>query len=145
MLRAAAACPQNVWQDIFTVTNGNILMTFLLGERTVIQGGGASNLDIQIDPTAGAAISFCAVTVVTTDAVGTLYTFTGNPADACYAALAVPSGMAGGLVATGGNMRGWIIPPGTIEWRESAAAGTGSVQWYICYVPIDSDAFVVVA
>jgi len=143
--RAAGVCPQNVWQDIFTVNTGNVLMTMLVGERTIIQAGGASNLDMQIDPTAGAAIALCAVTVVTADAVGTFYTFTGNPADACYAGLAVPGGMAGGALATGQNMHGWIVPPGTIEWRESAAAGTGSIQWYMFYVPIDTGATVTAA
>jgi hypothetical protein len=134
-----------VWQDIFTIATGNVLMTMLIGERTVIQAAGASNLDIQIDPTVGAAVSFCAVTVITADAVGTIYTFTGNPADACFAGLAVPGGMAGGALATGQNMHGWVIPPGTVEWRESAAAGTGSVQWYMFYVPIDTNANVAAA
>ena len=45
--------------------------------------------------------------------------------------------MAGGALATGLNTHGWVVPPGTIEWRESAAAGTGSVQWTMFYVPID--------
>ncbi len=143
--RATNACPQNVWENIFTVTGGNVLMTMLIGERTIIQAAGASNLDIQIDPTAGAAVSFSAVTVITGDAVGTIYTFTGNPADACYVGLAVPGGMAGGALATGGSMHGWVIPPGTVEWRESAAAGTGSVQWYMFYVPIDRVASVAAA
>lgn len=143
--RAAGACPQNAWQDIFTVSLGNVLMTMLIGERTVIQAAGASNLDMQIDPTAGAAVSFCAVTAITADPVGTIYTFTGNPADACYAGLTVPGGMAGGALATGQNMHGWVIPPGTVEWRESAAGGTGSVQWYMFYVPIDTSANVVAA
>lgn len=143
--RAAAVCPQTAWQDIFTVTNGNVLMTMLIGERTVIQAGGVSNLDIQADPTAGAAVSLCAVTVITADPVGTLYSFTGNPADPCWSGLAVPGGFAGGSLGTGNNSLGWIIPPGTVEWRESAAAGTGSVQWYMCYVPIDINASVVAA
>lgn len=145
VFRATNACPQNVWENIFTVIGGNVLMTMLIGERTVIQAGGASNLDMQIDPTAGAAVAFCAVTVITVDPVGTLYTFTGNPADACYAGLTVPGGMAGGALATGQNMHGWVIPPGTVEWRESAVAGTGSIQWYMFYVPIDPVASVAAA
>lgn len=145
VFRAAAACPLNVWLPIFTIANGNVLMTMLIGERTIIQGGGASNLDIQIDPTAGAAVAFCAPTLITADAVGTIYTFTGNPADACYAGLSVPAGMAGGALATGQNMHGWVVPPGTVDWRESAGAGTGSVEWFMFYVLIDRGATVVAA
>jgi len=145
VFRATNACPQTAWENIFTVATGNVLMTLLVGERTVIQAGGASNIDFQVDPTAGAAVSLCAVTVCTTDAVGTIYTITGNPADACYSGLSVPGGMAGGALLTGQNVHGWIVPPGTIEWRESAAAGTGNVQFYMFYVPIDIGANVVAA
>lgn len=145
VFRVASACPQTAWEDIFTISIGNVLMTMLIGERTVIQGGGASNIDFQIDPTAGAAVSLCGVTVCTTDAVGTIYTITGNPADACYSGLTVPGGMAGGALATGQNMHGWVVPPGTVEWRESQGAGTGSVQFYMFYVPIDIGANVVAA
>lgn len=142
----AGTPPMNVWRDIFTVANGLVLMTMLIGERTIAQGGGASNLDIQSDPTAaGASVAICAPTVVTADAVGTLYTFTGVPTDGCYAAVGgVPGGMAGGLAAQG--FHGWVIPPGTIEWRESlAAAATGAIQWTMFYVPIDPEATVAFA
>ena len=145
VFRAASACPQNVWLPIFTVTGGPVLMTMLVGERTILQAGGASNLDIQIDPTAGGAISFCAVTVVSDDPVGTFCTFTGTPADDCFAALAVPGGMAGGLLATGINTLGWIVPIGDVEWRESAVAGTGSVQWTMFYIPLSAAATVAAA
>lgn len=141
--RATAVAPANVWQNIFTVANGNILMTMLLGETTIAEATGASNLDIQIDPTAGAAVALCAPTAVTGDAIGTLYTFTGVPADGCYAALAVPGGMAGGLAAQG--FHGWVVPPGTVEWRETVGAPTHSVQWYLFYVPIDRTATVAAA
>jgi len=145
VVRAASVCPQNVWLPIFTVTGAPVLMTMLVGERTVIQAGGASNLDIQVDPTAGAAVAFCAATDVVTDAVGTLYTFTGNPADDCFAALAGQAGMAGGLLATGINTHGWIVPIGDVEWRETAAAGTGSIQWTMFYVPLGDTSVVVAA
>lgn len=145
VFRATNACPQNAWESIFTVAVGNVLMTLLVGERTAIQAGGASNIDFRINPTVGGAVSLCGVTVCTTDAIGTIYTITGNPADACYSGLAVPGGMAGGALLTGQNTHGWVVPPGTIQWRESAANGTGSVQFYMFYVPIDRRANVVAA
>jgi len=130
--------PLNAWRNIFTVSNGLVLMTMLVGERTIIQAGGVSNLDLQSDPTvAGAAVALCAPTVITADGVGTLYTITGVPGDGCYAAIGgVPGGMSGGLAAQG--FHGWIILPGTVEWRESAGAGTGAIQWTMFYVPIDA-------
>jgi len=142
---ADADCPQNAWREIFTVSNGSVLMTMLVGKRTIVQAGGASNLDLQSNPTAvGAVSALCAPTVITADAIGTLYTITGVPADGCYAAVGgVPGGMAGGLAAQG--FHGWIIPSGAIEWRESAAAGTGAVQWTMFYVPIDPGAVVAAA
>ena len=143
--RATSVPGANVWLSIFTVSVGNVLMTMLIGETTIAEATGATNMDIQINPTAGAAVSFSAATAVTGDAIGTIYTFTGNPADACYAGLAVQAGMSGGLVATGQQMKGWIVPPGTVQWRETIAAPTHSVQWYLFFIPIDRGAAVVAA
>lgn len=139
-------CPQNAWRPIFTVTNGLVLMTMLIGERTIIQAAGVSNLDIQSNPTLAGATSvvICAPTVITGDLVGTLYTFSGVPTDGCYAADGgVPGGMAGGLVAQG--YHGWVIPAGAVEWRESSGTGTGAIQWTMYYVPIDPGALVTAA
>jgi len=147
VFRAASVPTAAAWLPIFSVANGNVLMTMLIGETTVLEATGATNMDIQIDPTAAtvAAVSFCALTAVTNDPVGTFYTFTGNPADPAYAAGAVPGGMAGGALATGQSMHGWVIPPGDVEWRESVAAPTHAVQWYMFYVPIDRGATVAAA
>jgi len=135
----AAVAPANAWRTIFTVTGGNVLMTMLIGETTIAEGTGASNLDMQIDPTAaGAVAALCAATVINNDIVGTLYTFTGVPTDGCYAALSVPGGMVGGLAAQG--FHGWVVPPGAVQWRESAAVPDHAVQWYMFYVPIDRGA-----
>jgi len=140
----ATACPVAAnWTTLFTVSGGLILMTMLIGERIAVQAGGASNLSIRINATVGGVVAFCAATVIDADAIGTLYTFTGNPNDACFAGFAGEAGMAGGLLATGINTHGWVVPPGTVQWNEDAATGTGSVQWTMRYVPIDPEAHVV--
>ena len=130
---------------IFTVSNGLVLMTLLVGETTVAEATGATNLTLQTNPTAGAAVALCIATAVTLDAIGTLYTITGNPADAVYAGLAVQGGMSGGALATGQNTHGWVIPPGTVDWSETVAAPTHQVQWTMFYVPIDPKASVAAA
>ena len=138
----AQAAPLNVFHPIFTITGGTVLITSLVGYRTVVQAGGASNADLQTDPTIGAAVSLCAVLAVTGDLAGIIYTITGNATDAMQSGRAVFGGMAGGLLATGINMHGWLCAAGTIDWRESAAAGTGPVEWYLSYVPINPAAYV---
>jgi hypothetical protein len=144
--RAAAAVPQAAWQAIFTITGGNILVTAVLGERTVIQAGGADTMQMRANPTAGAAVNMDIGTLITTaDAVGTLYTLTGNPVDPIQSGLALPGGLAGGLLATGDNVHGWIIPIGDIEYTCTAAAGTGSIAWTIFYIPLDLGALAVAA
>lgn len=147
VFRTASVPVAAAWLPIFTVSNGNVLMTMLIGETTVLEATAATNMDIQIDPTAAAmaSVSLCALTAVTDNDVGTIYTFTGNAADPAYAAGAVPGGMAGGSLAQGQNMHGWIIPPGNVEWRESVAVPTHEVQWYMFYVPIDRGATVAAA
>jgi len=137
---AAAVAPANAFRTIFTVANGNVLMTMLIGETTITDTTGASNLDMQFNATVGGAVALCAPTVINNDVIGTLYTFTGVPTDGCYADFAVPGGMAGGLAAQG--FHGWVVPPGTVQWRESAAVPVHAVQWYMFYVPIDREATV---
>lgn len=146
MVFRAASLPtaSSVPLPIFTVTGGNVLMTMLVGETIAPDTTGASNLSIQIDPVAaGAAVALCGATVINNDVAGTLYTFTGVPGDGCYADLAVPAGMAGGLVAQG--FHGWIIPIGDVEWIESNAGPDHTVQWTMFYVPIDRGATVAFA
>lgn len=144
VFRPASVPVAATWLPIFNVTGGNVLMTMLIGETTVAEATGATNMDMQIDPTAaGASVALSAATAVTNDVVGIIYTFTGVPTDGCYAGLAVPGGMSAGLVAQG--FHGWIVPPGTVEWRESVAVPTHEVQWYMFYVPIDRGATVTAA
>ena len=112
---AGAALP------IFRVTNGNVLMTMLVGETIAPDTTGASNLSMQIDPVAaGAAVALCAATVINNDVAGTLYTFTGVVA----------------LMVT----NDWILTPGVINILVANTNLTGAIDWYIEYRPLAPDA-----
>lgn len=140
--RAAAADPQNVWLPLFTVAGGLVFVTSLIGVRTVIQAGGASNMQFRhsVGPT-----TISAVLAITADAVGTIYTITGVFADAVQRGLAgvpIPGGLLGG---TGDSVNGIIMGAGTIDVTMTAAAGTGSTRYICHYIPIDPGATVVAA
>lgn len=147
VVRAAAADPQNsVMTTIFAITGGLVLVRLLVGRRTVIQAGGASNIRLQhsIGPT-----FLCAATATSaTDAVGTTYTITGNPADGCLiGAAGAPTlgGIAGGLLATGNQGHGIFMSTGNIQVYFSAAAATGSTEWTLFFVPITTGAYILPA
>lgn len=144
--RAAAADPQNVWLNIFTIAGGAILATSLTGIRTVDQGGGASNMQFRHDTP---ATVLCAATAIgIPDLVGTLYTITGNFADAITkGATGAPilAGIAGGLLATGNQGWGILMMAGNIQVTMTAAAGTGSTRYVLTYIPLDDAATVVAA
>lgn len=140
--RAAAADPQNVWENIFTIAGGLVFITSLIAVRTVIQAGGASNMQFRhsVGPTV-----VCAAAAITGNAVGTIYTITGVFADALQIAAAgipIPGGLLGG---TGDSVNGIIMAAGTIDVTMTAVAGTGSTRYICHYIPIDSGATVVAA
>ena len=133
--RAAAVDPQNVWLPLFTIT-GYVLVTSLIGIRTIIQAG-ISNMQFRhsVGPTV-----LCGAAAITGNTVGTIYTITGNVADALQIGLGgipIPGGLAGGLLATGINMHGYIMGPGTIDVTMTAVAGTGSTRYFVHYVPYE--------
>ncbi len=125
------------WTTIFTITGGPVLVTMLLGNRTVIQGGGASNISFR--HSIGNTVIGAAAATSATDAVNTLYTVTGNFADVVTQGLAgVPilGGIAGGLLATGNQGKGIIMAVGNIQVNFSAAAPTGSCEYFLSYIPV---------
>ncbi len=141
--RAAALIPQTATEALFNVVGGNVLITSIIGEVTVLIGNVANTLQLQINPTAGAAVVLDDGTYdPDSNPVGTLVAPTGNPADILQAGLAIAGGLAGGLLATGINTHGWIAPPGAIELITTADSVTGQMKWQCHYVPLDAGAVV---
>lgn len=146
--RVAAADDQNVATAIYTIAGGSVLVTALVGVRTVIQAGGAGNLQFShsVGPT-----NLCAAAAITGDAINTIYYITGDTTDPVQiSAAALGALMTGRVVATstthGANFGcNLILSTGTIRHIHTAAAGTGSTRYLLWYIPLDPAATVVVA
>ena len=147
--RAAAVDDQNVVTPIFTIAGGPIFLTGLMSIRTVIQAGGASNL--QFTHSTGPTNLHLA-TACTGDAVGTVSVVAGDVGDA----LVVGAGAAvantftpldpGRLVATSLQYGGaplLILGVGDIRVVHTAAAGTGSSRYVMFWIPVDAASTVI--
>lgn len=142
--KAAFTLPASTSTEIFTVAGGRVLITSLVGEVTTVLGGTATSLNVTLDPTgANAVADLAAATVVTSDAVGTLYSVTGAPLDLLSAAAVgntqLPNYVASVLVG-----RGFVVPAGSILLKTSAT-NTGATKWDLTYIPYDDGASVVAA
>lgn len=136
--RATAALPQSGAANIFTITGGRVLITSIIGEVTTVIQTQADATKLQFDPTdAGATQDLCATLDITADAVGTMYSIDGTPANAMVDALNF-------LPASKVLARPLVLKPGAIVLN-CAASNTGSVKWTVIYVPIDNGAAVAAA
>jgi hypothetical protein len=139
--RAAAVLPQNTTGSIYTVT-GRVLVKRLIGEVTVVLTGTATNLKASFDPTgADGSYDLCTNLVVTSDAVGTLYSITGTVATAMKESVATHAI----LPANNLPLEGIVLTAGVITLTTDAANTTGKVKWDIDYIPLTSGASIVAA
>ena len=149
--RPAAVDDQNVTTPIFTIAGGPIMLTGLMSIRTVIQAGGASNL--QFSHSVGPTVLHLATTC-TGDGVGTVSILAGDAGDALV--IGAGTGVAntfapldpGRLVATSLQYGGEpfrILPVGNITVIHTAAAGTGSSRYVMFWIPLDLASTVIVA
>lgn len=123
-------------QTLFTVANGNVLVTSMLGLVTTVIGSTATTLALGTVPTTGTAESagIATATAITSAEKGTWVAPQGS------------SGAAGALVNTGhaGSVPylpvPFVVPPGTLSATTSANAGGGVILWYVTYVPLDTGA-----
>lgn len=148
----AAAADANGATNIFTIAGGIIGITGLIGVRTVVQGGGASN--ISFSHSTGPTDLCIATATSATDPVGTVYAVAGDVGDSCI--IGAGTGVAntvtplepGRLVATslqyGGTIL-FIVGVGNITVTFSAAAPTGSTRYVLTYIPYDDGVTVVAA
>jgi hypothetical protein len=143
VLRASATLPQTAAGNLFTIQNGVVLVTYIVGEVTVVMGAVGNNTSLQhsVGPTA-----LCAVLNTANNAVGTLYHITGDPAEPLRGnAACMPGGMRGGIAAGAGLIaNGVLCNPGNIQLL-CAANNTGQCQWTLFFIPIDPEANVVPA
>ncbi|MCK9602733.1 MAG: hypothetical protein M0R06_27035 [Sphaerochaeta sp.] len=144
--RAAAADPQNAWQTLFTISGGAILLTALVGARTVIQAGGASTM--QFRHSIGPTVLDAGTAAITGDDVLTAYWLTGDTTDPIQVGVVGAPVMAGRVVATSttyGSPGLFVLSAGNVQVTMTAAVGTGSTGYTLCYIPLASGARVVAA
>lgn len=132
--RQAAALPQTTDVALFRITGGKIRVLGIVGEVTTVIQNQANNTKLKFNPSGvGADVDLCAVLNIANDAVGTLYSITGDFSDA----------MLDGLwaVETDSTMEagGVILGPGDIE-LDCAASNTGAVKWTLNWEPVDEGA-----
>ncbi len=128
--KATAALPQTADASLFTVSGGQIELLSIVGEVTTEIETQDNTTKLKFNPaSAGADVDLCADLNITADAVGTLYSITGNPNDVLQDGLWVVSALAIPIV----------LGPGIIE-LECDASNTGNVGWQVVYRRIESGA-----
>jgi hypothetical protein len=122
--RLPVADPQNVWLPLFICT-GIVIITGLFAHRTVAQAGGASTM--QFRHSTVPSILDDGTLIITADPPNTLYTCQGTPVDPIIHGIAiVPGAIFPFSVTSGGN----------IEVTMTAAAGTGTTEYWLTYMPV---------
>ena len=113
--------------DLFAVAGGPIRIIEIIGVVTDTVETQANSIKLLVDPTAPATdTDICAALEINADAIGTVYTITGTYANAMVATtLGVVAGLATEI----------IVPIGMIELN-GTASNTGTIVWYIRYMPL---------
>ena len=134
------ASTTNATQNLFTVT-GLVVIEGIIGYVTTAFDGTVTSINLVHDPTIGSAADLCAATVVTSDAVGTIYGYLGD----AITTLLVSSGSTapGTAYAPMPNSK-QVLTPGVVGYK-GTAADAGAVVWYCVYWPLTDGASVVAA
>jgi len=126
--------------SLFTVS-GLVVIEAIIGYVTTALDGTVTSINLNHDPTIGSAANLCAATVVTSDAVGTIYGYLGD----AITTLLVSSGTTapGTAYAPVPNSR-QVLTPGVIG-MVGTAADAGEILWRCVYWPLSDGASVVAA
>lgn len=127
-------------QSLFTVSGLNIV-EMIVGQVTTAMDGTATSIQLVHNPTIGSVADICAATVVTSDAVGTVYGYLGDD----ITTLLISSGTAIPSTAYTVTPQNKIILPAGVIGQEGSATNVGIVQWYCVYVPLSDGASIVAA
>lgn len=124
---------------LFTVS-GLVLVRAIVGYVTTAFDGTTTSISLTHDPTIGSAVDIAAATVVTSDVVGTVYSYVG----AVPTTLLVSAGTAVPGTAYAPKPSEAFFAPGVIN-QVGTAADAGTVLWRCLYVPVSDGASVVAA
>jgi len=137
--RATAVPPQTGVQVLFNVEVGRVLVNLILGVVTTVIGNVATIMHMQSNPDTGTTTDMCLAALgldIDSLEAGTLLTISGTAGDAMQA------GSSGSVI---GQAAPVVVAPGAIEIETDASCGTGSIQWSIWYVPLETGAYVTAA
>lgn len=121
--------------DLFTIADGNILITALYAETT-IEITTAATGQVSFNPTAGAAINWDDGTLPYLSNAGEIVLVPMDVAFPATQALAQPAPA---------WPYGYICPPGVIELTIAGADTDGGLEWVLFYIPLDPEVTVVVS
>lgn len=124
---------------LFTIA-GVVMIRAIVGVVTVAFDGTVTSLNLTTDPTIGSAVDICAATVVTSDVVGTIYSYVG----AVPTTLLVSSGTAAPGEAYAPKPSDAFFQAGQI-FHKGTAADAGTVLWRCFWLPVSDGATVVAA
>ena len=132
--------------DIFTITNGPVLVYGIIGHATELIAGTALPT-LQFTPTGGGAqTEMCdSAADIDTDAINTLYTYTG-----LLAGLLTPCVGIGHLDLTGDQAsfaHPITVTSGVIAVTDATGVAVtgGLIDWYITYLPLNALGLIVAA
>ena len=146
----AAAADIVAATTIFTITNGFVLVTGLIGVVTVIRSGGGGSTMALTFSVGATALHTPALAITGNATVGTVFTLTGDPGDALVVGVGtgvlntappIQGGMQGSALA-GIQQFGLILGVGLIQVAHSAIGATGSTRYTLSYIPLDAGAVV---
>lgn len=132
--------PINGSASLFTVTGGKVVVLGLVGEVTTAMSSTATSINVQYKKSGGTAVDVSAATVVTSDAIGTLYGVTGVAAD-LLSAQTVAGTEAPNVTFVQNLKYPIVVDAGDFELLGTAAQ-TGVTAWTLLYVPLDDGAAV---
>jgi hypothetical protein len=122
-------------QPLFTVVGGRVVITAMIGTAVGGTASAATSMQIATVPTVGAAVPLSTATVaagVITVTVGSMISLVSP-----IAGVANPIFAGGATSGDGGH----VAPAGTIN-LVTAGAVAGSMTWDLCYIPLDTGAYV---
>jgi hypothetical protein len=138
--KKSIAATTNATQSLFTVT-GLVVVEGIIGYVTTAFDGTTTSINLAHDPTIGSAADLCAATVVTSDAVGTIYGYLGDAITTLLVSSAVTA--PGTAYAPMPNLK-QVLTPGVIGYV-GTAADAGAVDWYCMWVALSDDGAVTAA
>lgn len=135
--RAAALTPATTIQTIFNITGGRVLLTSLTGLVVVVMPGTVNTITVGVTPTFSGTSAPAALS-----SAGTVTSLAaGSPLSSKLDGAALVVTPAGGLIAP----TPYLACAGAITITTTATSATGTIQWEVVYVALDSGAAVAAA